>query len=53
MNSVALNPAIPGTILSHFTLQYADGLLGPLVIYGPTTANWDVDLGTFNIYSLE
>ncbi|CZR66851.1 probable Laccase-2 [Phialocephala subalpina] len=31
---------------SHFTLQYADGLLGPLIIHGPTTANWDVDLGT-------
>jgi hypothetical protein len=31
---------------SHFTLQYADGLLGPLVIHGPTTANYDEDLGT-------
>lgn len=26
---------------SHYSVQYADGLLGPLTIYGPTTANWD------------
>jgi len=31
---------------SHFTLQYADGLLGPLIIHGPATANYDEDLGT-------
>lgn len=31
---------------SHFTVQYADGLLGPLIIHGPATANYDVDLGT-------
>ncbi|PQE11037.1 putative Laccase-2 protein [Rutstroemia sp. NJR-2017a BVV2] len=31
---------------SHFTLQYGDGLLGPLVIHGPATANYDVDVGT-------
>ncbi|PQE09705.1 putative Laccase-2 protein [Rutstroemia sp. NJR-2017a BBW] len=30
---------------SHFTLQYADGLLGPLIIHGPATANYDTDLG--------
>lgn len=30
---------------SHFTLQYGNGLLGPLVINGPATANYDVDLG--------
>jgi FtsP/CotA-like multicopper oxidase with cupredoxin domain len=30
---------------SHFTLQYGDGLLGPLVINGPATANYDEDLG--------
>ncbi|KAH6695650.1 laccase precursor [Plectosphaerella plurivora] len=30
---------------SHFTLQYAEGLLGPLVINGPTSANYDEDLG--------
>lgn len=30
---------------SHFTLQYNDGLLGPLIFNGPATANYDVDLG--------
>ncbi|QSZ30281.1 hypothetical protein DSL72_004803 [Monilinia vaccinii-corymbosi] len=30
---------------SHFILQYADGLFGPLVINGPATANYDEDLG--------
>lgn len=30
---------------SHFTLQYGDGLLGPLVINGPATADYDEDLG--------
>lgn len=24
--------------------QYADGLAGPLVIHGPTSANYDIDL---------
>lgn len=31
---------------SHFTLQYSDGLLGPVVIHGPSSSNWDIDLGT-------
>lgn len=26
---------------SHYSLQYGDGLLGPLTIYGPSTANYD------------
>lgn len=30
---------------SHFTLQYGEGLLGPLIINGPASANYDVDLG--------
>ncbi|KAI1844502.1 hypothetical protein JX266_009389 [Neoarthrinium moseri] len=30
---------------SHFSLQLAEGLFGPIVIHGPTTANYDVDLG--------
>lgn len=30
---------------SHFSLQNAFGLVGPIVIHGPTTANYDVDLG--------
>lgn len=26
---------------SHYSLQYADGLLGPLTIYGPSSVNYD------------
>ncbi|KAK4125803.1 multicopper oxidase [Parathielavia appendiculata] len=29
---------------SHYSLQYGDGLLGPMTIYGPSTANYDDDL---------
>lgn len=31
---------------SHFSGQYADGVLGPIVINGPTSYNYDIDLGT-------
>ncbi|KAK2068073.1 hypothetical protein P8C59_002744 [Phyllachora maydis] len=27
---------------SHYSLQYPDGLAAPLVIYGPSSADWDV-----------
>ncbi|KAF2674123.1 hypothetical protein BT63DRAFT_419433 [Microthyrium microscopicum] len=30
---------------SHYSVQYGDGLVGPIVINGPTTANYDIDLG--------
>jgi FtsP/CotA-like multicopper oxidase with cupredoxin domain len=30
---------------SHWSLQLGDGLYGPLIIHGPATANYDVDLG--------
>ncbi|KAJ5923529.1 hypothetical protein N7454_008774 [Penicillium verhagenii] len=30
---------------SHWSIQMADGLYGPIVIHGPTTADYDVDLG--------
>ncbi|KAI0134118.1 multicopper oxidase-domain-containing protein [Xylariales sp. AK1849] len=30
---------------SHYSLQYADGVAAPLVIHGPNSANWDIDLG--------
>lgn len=30
---------------SHLTLQYGDGLQGPLIINGPATADYDEDLG--------
>lgn len=28
---------------SHYSLQYGDGMLGPMTIYGPTTAQYDLD----------
>ncbi|KAI1327776.1 laccase-1 [Xylariaceae sp. FL0255] len=31
---------------SHFTFQYGDGILGPLTINGPASANYDIDAGT-------
>jgi hypothetical protein len=31
---------------SHFTLQYAEGLFGPLTINGPASSDYDEDLGT-------
>ena len=34
---------------SHFSLQYSDGVLGPIVIRGPSSANWDIDLGPVSI----
>lgn len=30
---------------SHFSLQLAEGLFGPIMIHGPATANYDVDVG--------
>ncbi|KAF3923179.1 Laccase-2 [Dactylellina cionopaga] len=30
---------------SHFSLQYANGVLGPLVLYGPSSCNYDIDAG--------
>lgn len=30
---------------SHYSAQYAGGLLGPMVIYGPRTKKYDLDLG--------
>lgn len=30
---------------SHYSAQYITGLAGPIVVHGPTTANYDIDLG--------
>ncbi|KAH7061698.1 Cupredoxin [Paraphoma chrysanthemicola] len=30
---------------SHFPAQYSDGVVGPIVIAGPASANYDIDLG--------
>lgn len=34
---------------SHFIQQYGDGLLGPLIINGPATADYDEDLGILDL----
>ena len=34
---------------SHFSLQYPDGIVGPFVLHGPTSANYDIDLGPLMI----
>lgn len=30
---------------SHYSAQYTGGLLGPMIIHGPTNYDYDVDLG--------
>lgn len=30
---------------SHYSVQYSEGVSGPIVIHGPSTRNWDIDLG--------
>lgn len=30
---------------SHYSAQYAGGLFGPMIIYGPKNAEYDIDLG--------
>ncbi|KAF1983858.1 multicopper oxidase [Aulographum hederae CBS 113979] len=35
----------PSWYHSHHSVQYSDGLSGPILIHGPTTANYDVDVG--------
>ena len=30
---------------SHFSCQYGDGLVGPIVVQGPATADYDIDAG--------
>lgn len=34
---------------SHLSAQYGDGVLGPIVIHGPATADYDIDLGPLPI----
>ncbi|KAH8780241.1 extracellular dihydrogeodin oxidase/laccase-like protein, partial [Diaporthe sp. PMI_573] len=44
----------PGTSWwhSHYSGQYADGLTGPIVIYGPQNAEFDIDLGPIMLSDL-
>jgi FtsP/CotA-like multicopper oxidase with cupredoxin domain len=30
---------------SHYSVQYGNGMTGPIIINGPTTSEWDIDLG--------
>ncbi|KIV81089.1 hypothetical protein PV11_08539 [Exophiala sideris] len=32
---------------SHYSSQYSDGVVGSIIINGPATSNYDIDLGTF------
>jgi FtsP/CotA-like multicopper oxidase with cupredoxin domain len=34
---------------SHFSVQYGNGVVGPLVINGPAAANYDIDLGPYPV----
>ena len=34
---------------SHYTLQYGDGLFGPIIIHGPATADYDEDVGLLTL----
>jgi FtsP/CotA-like multicopper oxidase with cupredoxin domain len=34
---------------SHYSVQYADGLVGPIIINGPTSDHWDIDLGALTL----
>jgi len=34
---------------SHFSSQYGDGVVGPLVFNGPASANYDIDLGPYPV----
>ncbi|KAF2765840.1 putative multicopper oxidase, type 1 [Teratosphaeria nubilosa] len=32
---------------SHYSVQYGDGVVGPIIFDGPATANYNYDLGTY------
>ncbi|KAF2768817.1 hypothetical protein EJ03DRAFT_383088 [Teratosphaeria nubilosa] len=34
---------------THLSTQWGDGIWGPIVFYGPSALNWDVDLGAMPI----
>jgi hypothetical protein len=66
--SVSQCPVAPGTSFTytfqadlygtswyhaHYSEQYADGLAGPMIIYGPQSANFDIDLGPVLLASPE
>ncbi|KAF2434506.1 hypothetical protein EJ08DRAFT_581930 [Tothia fuscella] len=34
---------------SHFSAQYGDGIVGTIIINGPASSNYDLDLGTYTV----
>ncbi|KAH8662594.1 multicopper oxidase-domain-containing protein [Xylariales sp. PMI_506] len=34
---------------SHYSAQYSDGLFGPLVVHGPSSVPYDIDLGPITV----
>ncbi|EME45697.1 hypothetical protein DOTSEDRAFT_129162 [Dothistroma septosporum NZE10] len=34
---------------SHFSNQYGDGVLGPMIFDGPASSNYDIDLGAYPV----
>lgn len=36
-------------LITLYLFQYADGVAGPLIIHGPTSKDWDEDLGPFHV----
>lgn len=34
---------------SHYSSQYGEGLFGGLIINGPASSNYDIDLGTYTV----
>ena len=47
--SFPLNQYGTGWYHSHVVTQLGDGIRGPMVIHGPATANYDIDMGTVMI----
>lgn len=37
---------------SHWATQYGDGIRGPIIIHGPATANYDIDMGSIMVDDL-
>ncbi len=34
---------------SHYSNQYGNGVVGALIVHGPSSANWDIDLGPYMV----
>ncbi len=34
---------------SHYSTQYGNGVVGALIVNGPSSANWDIDLGPYMV----